>query len=316
MRLSPHGARNYHRAALLYLLVEGLMSDLFLLITQEGLLGRVQCISLGYNLAGIMSMVFEMVETMNWMGEKTRCLVKRLLFNYETALVGELICSGLMQQYLTSLNRSSLKDSSREAEKASYYVMSLVGHGAIALGCVLVITSARVLGAIGFVRWKYGSLAVLAAPCSVDATLGVRCKQILLGGYAWKNGELFYKVETLKKFGIVKVVEEDGDEFLAHNKVEWGIPPRDDLVVIGAVADLRAVPCKTRVCSGVVSMFDRVLGGGAVEARNNQQHVGKWCFYYEVRVSALGYYNTNWPMFLFIAVNVRAKSHGGHDAVQ
>ncbi|KAG6953700.1 hypothetical protein JG687_00012232, partial [Phytophthora cactorum] len=42
MRLSAHGANIYQRMGLAYLLVEGLMSDLFLLATQEGFLGRVQ----------------------------------------------------------------------------------------------------------------------------------------------------------------------------------------------------------------------------------------------------------------------------------
>lgn len=65
MRLSAHGARNYHRAALLYLLVEGLMSDLFLLIAQDGLLAKLQYISLGYNLSGVLSILFEMVEATN-----------------------------------------------------------------------------------------------------------------------------------------------------------------------------------------------------------------------------------------------------------
>ncbi|KAF1783557.1 hypothetical protein GQ600_14387 [Phytophthora cactorum] len=55
----------------------GLMSDVFLLITQEGPVGQVQCISLGYNLAGLLLMLFEMVELD---GEKVRILVKRLLF--------------------------------------------------------------------------------------------------------------------------------------------------------------------------------------------------------------------------------------------
>ncbi|GMF52460.1 unnamed protein product [Phytophthora fragariaefolia] len=121
MRLSAHGARNYHRAALTYLLVEGLMSDLFMLIAQDGIFAKVQYISLGYNLAGVLSMLFEMVETMKWMGEKPRCLVKRLIFNYETALLGELVCSAAMQFYLTSLNKSSLKGSKPLAEAVSGY---------------------------------------------------------------------------------------------------------------------------------------------------------------------------------------------------
>ncbi|KAE9009557.1 hypothetical protein PR001_g16410, partial [Phytophthora rubi] len=64
LRLSAHGARNYHRAAILYLLVEGLMSDLFMLIAQDGFIAKVQYISLGYNLSGVLSMLFEMVESM------------------------------------------------------------------------------------------------------------------------------------------------------------------------------------------------------------------------------------------------------------
>ncbi|KAG2815029.1 hypothetical protein PC129_g8531 [Phytophthora cactorum] len=148
MRLSAHGARNYHRTVLVYLLVEGLMSDLFMLIAQDGLLAKVQYISLGYNLSGIMSMLFEMVETMNWMRETLRCLIKRLLFNYETALIGELVCSAAMQFYLTGLNKSSLQRSKPVAQAVSYYVWSLVGHGIIVLGIVSVITSIRSIGAI------------------------------------------------------------------------------------------------------------------------------------------------------------------------
>lgn len=100
MRLSAYDARNYHRVphgvALLYLLVEGLMGDLFLLIAQEGIIGRLQYISLGYNLSGVMSMLYEMIETMHWLGEKMRSLIKRLLFNYETMLLGECICAAAM----------------------------------------------------------------------------------------------------------------------------------------------------------------------------------------------------------------------------
>ncbi|POM70054.1 LOW QUALITY PROTEIN: Hypothetical protein PHPALM_13581 [Phytophthora palmivora] len=110
MRLSAHGAKNYQRVGLAYLLVEGLMSDLFLLTTQEGVLGRLQCISLGYNLAGIMSMLFEMIESMHWLRERNRCFFRRVLFNHETMLVGELMCAGGMQFFVTSLNRSSLEE--------------------------------------------------------------------------------------------------------------------------------------------------------------------------------------------------------------
>ncbi|RLN98598.1 hypothetical protein BBJ28_00007202 [Nothophytophthora sp. Chile5] len=262
MRLSAHGARNYHRAALLYLLVEGLMSDLFMLIAQDGLFAKVQYISLGYNLSGVLSMLFEMVETMHWMGERVRSLIKRLLFNYETALMGELVCSGAMQYYLTSLNRSSLQSSRPVAEAVSYYVWSLVGHGIIVLGIVAVIVSVRVLGAIVTVMWKFGSLRIFIAPCCVDTTLGVRCKMILLAGYVWEDGKLCYKIETLKSFGVLKMIEEDGGEFLVLNRLYWFSIPREDMFVIGVVSGHSVEPCSERPCTSLVSMFSRSLGGG------------------------------------------------------
>ncbi|KAG3183161.1 hypothetical protein PC128_g14326 [Phytophthora cactorum] len=42
-----------------------------------------------------------------------------------------------MQYYLTTLNRSRLRDTDSEAKAVSYYAMSLVGHGIIALGSAL-----------------------------------------------------------------------------------------------------------------------------------------------------------------------------------
>ncbi|RLN87080.1 hypothetical protein BBJ28_00017927 [Nothophytophthora sp. Chile5] len=261
MRLAAHGANNYQRAAILYLLVEGVMSDLFLLIAQEGVIGRLQYISLGYNLSGVLSMLFEMIETMLWMGERTRCLVKRLLFNYETVLIGELVCAGAMQQYLTSLNRSDFRRSAPIAHAVSHYVWSLVGHGSIVLGCVLVLVSSRALGAIGFTRWTFGSFAVLAAPCCVDETLGVRTKEVMLGGYVWENRKLYYKASTLKAFGILKAVEEDGREYFALHKLHWIAIPRHDLFLLGSVWGQRVRPCSERHFSGTVSMFSHALGG-------------------------------------------------------
>ncbi|KAL3673734.1 hypothetical protein V7S43_001430 [Phytophthora oleae] len=237
------------------------MSDLFLLITQEGLTGRIQSISLGYNLAGIMSTLFEMVESMNWMREKTRCFVKRLLFNYETALVGELLTASLIQFYLTSLNRSSLRHTEAEAKAVSYYIMSLVGHGCIALGCVFVIVCTRLIGSLAFIRWRYGSLALLTKSCCVDTALGSRAKLILLAGYVWEGGELYYKVSPLKAFDISKLTEEDGSEFLAYSKLHWFSIPRNSLVVFGTVSGTNVASCDERPCSGVVSDFEQVLGG-------------------------------------------------------
>ncbi|KAE9331782.1 hypothetical protein PR003_g14839 [Phytophthora rubi] len=172
MRLSAHGAKNFHRLVLVFLLVDqGVMSDFFLLSTQEGLFGRIQSISLGYNLAGVMSMLFEMVETMNWMNEKSRCQVKRLLFNYETVLIGEFITSAVLQYYLTSLSRSQLKNTQPAAEVVSYYVMGLAGHLVLALGCLTIIVSTRAIGAITFVWWRFGTFRVLTKTCSVESTL-------------------------------------------------------------------------------------------------------------------------------------------------
>ncbi|EGZ09630.1 hypothetical protein PHYSODRAFT_522232, partial [Phytophthora sojae] len=260
LRLSAHGARNYHRAAILYLLVEGLMSDLFMLIAQDGFIAKIQYISLGYNLSGVLSMLFEMVESMKWLSEKWRCLVKRLVFNYETALVGEFCCAAAMQSYLTLLNRSSLKHTQPE-EAASYYVWSLAGHGVIVLGIVATIVSIRATGALIAVRFTFGSLKPFTTACSVDSALGVRSKMILLSGYVWVDGELRYKVETLKSFGIVSIEEEDGASCLVIHKLRWLAIPRQDMIVIGEVHESRVQPCIERPCTGVVSVFDRTLGG-------------------------------------------------------
>ncbi|KAG1708211.1 hypothetical protein DVH05_024894 [Phytophthora capsici] len=272
MRLSAHGARNYHRAVLVYLLVEGLMSDLFMLIAQDGLLAKVQYISLGYNLSGVLSMLFEMVETMNWMGEKLRCLIKRLLFNYETALLGELACSAAMQFYLTGLNKSSLKGSKPVAEAVSYYVWSLVGHGIIVLGIVFVITSIRSLGAVINVRIFFGSFALLLTPCCVDTAIGPRCKMIMLSGYVWEDGKLFYKAETLKAFGVLKIVEEDGASFIAIHRLHWVAIPFD-LMVFGELHGHNVTQCGGRPCHGTVTMVGRTLGGPTVENSPSVKHI-------------------------------------------
>ncbi|KAG7402307.1 hypothetical protein PHYBOEH_000015 [Phytophthora boehmeriae] len=266
MRLSAHGARNYHRFALVYLLVEGLMSDLFMLIAQDGFLAKVQYISLGYNLSGVLSILFELVESMNWMREKTRCLIKRLLFNYETALIGEFACAAAMQFYLTGLNKSSLRHTRKTAEAVSYYVWSLVGHGIIVLGIVAVIVSIRSLGAIITVRCHFRSFSPLLAPCSVDTVLGIRSKMILLGGYKWENGQLYYARDTLKAFGLLMMQEEHGEQFMLIHKLHWIEVPRGELLVIGKVDGHCVVRCPQRPCTGAVSMFGRSLGGSASPA--------------------------------------------------
>ncbi|EGZ30633.1 hypothetical protein PHYSODRAFT_323980 [Phytophthora sojae] len=180
------------------------MSDFFLLSTQEGLFGRIQSISLGYNLAGLMPMVFEMVETMNWMSEKLRCQVKRLLFNYETALIGEFITAAVLQHYLTTLSRSQLKDTQPAAEVVSYYLMGLAGHIVLALGCLTIIVSTRAIVSV-------------------------------LGGYIWEDGELYYRPGVLKALGVLKVVEPDGTELFVHMTLHWISIPCDNLTVLWTV---------------------------------------------------------------------------------
>ncbi|OWZ16633.1 hypothetical protein PHMEG_0009547 [Phytophthora megakarya] len=269
MRLSAHGARNFHRLLLLFLLVDqGVMSDFFLLSTQEGLFGRIQSISLGYNLSGVMSMLFEMVETMNWMHEKLRCQTKKLLFNYETVLIGEFITAGVLQVYLTGLSKSRLRDTVPAAELVSYYVMGLVGHIVLALGCLSIIIATRAIGAIIFVKLQFGTLRVLEKTCSVDAALGARSKLILLSGYHWENGELYYKPSVLKALGILKAVEPDGCVCFVHTKLHWVSIPQDNLVVLGTVTHKCVEPCLERQCSGIVSLFDHTLGGPATNTRN------------------------------------------------
>lgn len=235
MRLSAHSATNYHRFVLVYILLEGVMSELFMLIALEGIMGRIQYISLGYNLSGVMSMIFETIESMQCLGEKMRCCLKRVLFNHETVMIGELVCAGAMQKYLTSLNRTSLKDTNPEATVASYYV-----------------------------RCRHGSFAVLTAPCCIDTIMGVRCKLIMLAGYVYENGKLYYSSRTLAAFGILRLVEEDGSEYLAFHKLNW-ISPTQELFVIGVVSKQRVAPCEERQCDGLVSMFDCRLGGNIGE---------------------------------------------------
>jgi hypothetical protein len=264
MRLCAHGTTNYHRLAMLYMLIEGVMSDLFLLIAQDGLLSRIQYVSLGYNLSGVLSMLFEIIESMNWMREKTRLLLKRLIFTYETSLLGEFLSAGLMQHYLTWINQSSLRKSRPR---------SLIGHSVIVLGLTAFVIVVRVVWGAIYTWWHHGTLHVLTAPCCVDTTLGVRSKMVMLGGYVWEHGQLYYKTEALKSFGILKMVEEDGEEFLVFRKVHWFTIPRCDLYVIGSVSGHSVEPCSARPCTGPVTLFDRHPGGIVRRAGLNRPRV-------------------------------------------
>ncbi|KAG7388722.1 hypothetical protein PHYPSEUDO_011915 [Phytophthora pseudosyringae] len=261
MRLSADGTTNYHRIAILYMLLEGLMSDLFLLIAQDGLLSRIQYVSLGYNLSGVLSMLFELFESIHWLREKTRLVLKRLIFCYETSLIGEFLSAGLMQHYLTWINQSDLRHSRPTALAVSYYVWSLIGHGVIVLGLTAFVISVRITWTTIYTRWHHGTLKVLTAPCCVDTTLGVRSKMIMLGGYCWEDDKLYYKTGALTSFGIMKTIEEDGAEYLVFRKVHWITVPRNDLYVIGNVSDDCVEPCRERLCTSPLTLFDHRLGG-------------------------------------------------------
>lgn len=261
LRLSAHGATNYQRAVLLYLLVEGIMSDLFLVAATDGSFIWLQYVSLGYNLSGVLLLLFEMVESMGWLSESYRLFLKRLLFSYESSLHGELLNAIWQSHILTSLNRSDLKQTNSVSLAVSYYLWSLGGHGVIVLCFIGFIMSVRILRAVTYVRWKHGRISdIFRAPCCVDTVYGVRNKMTKLAGYQWENGKLYYKPDALKSFGLLKM-EENGSQFLVLNKVHWFKVQPDDFMVIGTVAEKRVEPCTERPCTGVISFFDRNLGG-------------------------------------------------------
>ncbi|GMF47382.1 unnamed protein product [Phytophthora fragariaefolia] len=265
LRLSAHGATNYQRALLLYFLAEGLMSDLFLLVANDGVFTRVQYISLGYNLSGLLLLLFEIIENMKWMSERWRYFIKRLLFNYESSLLGECLSAIGQEHYITELNRSSMKDTRPAALAVSYYAWSLVGHGAFILSFFAFIIAVRAVWSACYVRWKHGSLwNIFFQPCCIDSTLGMRNKMTMLGGYLWDNGKLNYSVDGLKAFGLLKV-EGNDNEFLAVRKLNWFTIPVDDMVIIGTVLRQCTVPCDEKPYAGIVVFFDRGLGGCYVE---------------------------------------------------
>ncbi|KAK1934224.1 hypothetical protein P3T76_011427 [Phytophthora citrophthora] len=261
VRFVPHNATNYFRIVVFYVLVEGVMADLFLLIAQDGLFAKTQYISLGYNLSGVMSMVFEMLESMKCLPEKTRLVMKRLLFSYETSLVGELLSAAAMSEYLTWINRSDVGKSRPVALAVSYYVWSLVGHGILVLSFIAFISFIRIFLAFGYLLCTHRSWKVVTAPCSVDTILGSRNKMTMLGGYAWQNHQLFYNCEALKAFGIMKLVEEDGAEYFVVHRIASILVRREEFVVIGSVRGSYVEPCEERQCHGRLSLFNRRLGG-------------------------------------------------------
>ncbi|KAE9354231.1 hypothetical protein PR003_g3467 [Phytophthora rubi] len=266
IRLTAHGATNYQRAALLYLIVEGIMTDLFLIIANDGWTSRVQYASMGYNLSGLMLLLFEMLESMSWLSERWRLRIKRIFFSYETALVGEFISALVFQTFLSSLNGSDLNRSKPTALAVSYYFWSLICHAIVVVSVVSIISSVRVPWAVLYVWFKYQSLAVLSEPCCIDTALGVRSRIMLLGGYRWEDGKLYYNPAALKALGMLKM-EDDGVEYLVLHKLYWFRVPRDNLIGIGVMTGPRVEPCNERPCTGIVSFLDRRLGGASIQTK-------------------------------------------------
>ncbi|KAG2829825.1 hypothetical protein PC112_g7936 [Phytophthora cactorum] len=220
LRLTAHGATKLHRVALLYLLIEGLMGDLFLLIANNGLLSKIQYVSLGYNLSGLLLVAFEIIESTNWLRERTRVFIKRLLFCYESSLLGEIVGAALQQSFLTRLNGSrALKKSNHVNLAVSHYVWSIVGHSIYVLSVIGFIMLIRSLWTIVYVWWKHRTWSVFTASCCVDTALGKRNKMTLLGGYHWYDGKLYYKPDALRSFGLLKMEGEDGSECLVLRKL-------------------------------------------------------------------------------------------------
>ncbi|KAE8883592.1 hypothetical protein PF003_g32238 [Phytophthora fragariae] len=246
------------------------MTDLFLLIANDGILTKIQYVSMGYNLSALLVMVFEMFETTTWLCEKWRLRIKRLLFSYETAFVGEVFTAALQQYSLTLLNRSNFRESRPAALAISYYAWSLVGHGVFVLIIIALVVSVRALWALTYVWLNQHTWAVFTAPCCVDSTLKLRNKMFLLGGYRWENGKLYYTMSALKAFGLLKMEEEYGAEFLVLRKIHWFKVLKDDLFIIGAISNQRVEKCAERPCTGITSFCDRKLGGVGDEGENHQ----------------------------------------------
>ncbi|GMF33334.1 unnamed protein product [Phytophthora fragariaefolia] len=252
LRLSAHGATNYQRVALLYLVIEGIMTDLFLIIANDGWATRIQYTSLGYNLSGLMLLLFEMLEKMRWLTEAWRMRVKRLVFSYESSLVGELVAALAFQYFLTGLNKSELKRSKPEA--------LAVSSSAFCDNVCMVQTSIT---------------CYVSQPCCVDMALGMRSRIVLLGGYHWEDGKLFYEQMALKAFGMLKM-EENGVQYLLLHKLHWFAVPRETLVGIGVISSERVEPCNERPCTGIISFLDRKLGGISANTDSNYRTQQSW----------------------------------------
>lgn len=287
-RLAAHGASNFQRAGLLYALVESLMTDLFLLIAKDGAGARTQFASLGYNLACVLSLLFEMLEATKLLGRTSHRIIRRLFFNVETGLLGELLCALLLQHYLTTLNQSpQMRDSLERGEALSFYIWSLVGHGAIVLGLASFILGVRAVGALIVSKLVLGSIRAIAAPNCVEEAQRGRSKSAIIKGYVRhpNRSELYMTRDTLKAFGLLQMQlspvaarrsSDNGDSVLdvnreayvdnfvvlVHPRTEW-VSTRQSIVwdAVGYVVSDHVVPTKSFPSVGSATFCNHALGG-------------------------------------------------------
>jgi hypothetical protein len=276
-RLVPHQASTTQCLLVIYFVLEGLMADLFLQITKYGVAVRLQYFSIGYNLASLLSLLFELIvrrmtKKRAWSQATGRVVLtaRRVFFNIETGFIGEVLCAGVLHRYLDGLNRSRLQDSITPVQAVSFYVWSLVAHAIVVLGLAGIILGVRAVLALAIVRVRFGSVHVLTALNSIEMTLGERMRAVMLSGYVWRDGELLYSREALKAFGLLRSHHPDVEagngvhESLVHIETKWwGSMARRNLVVIGRIVGNRVEPCAPRPCDGHVKFSDRALGGVA-----------------------------------------------------
>lgn len=271
-RLTAHDATNLQRIGVLYLLVEAFMADLFVLITTEGVFALVQCISLCYNLAGMISILFEMIETSSFF--RSRCprfvrTSKRLLYSSELTMIGELLLVTGLQTYITTLNHSKLQDTQHVALAISYYAWGLLGHAIVAATMIFFLFLVRSIGAVIVIWHKFRTLEPLTAPCSVEYALGVCQKLILLSGYCWndKTG-LIYSKTSLAAYGIMAAKADNGfnaEQYIVSERIGWIASSKGVFVTRAVICGQQLAECVPQTLVNAATRFcDRDLGGPLV----------------------------------------------------
>lgn len=268
-RLTAHRATNLYRGMIVYAMLESLMGDLFLLISKKGISARVQLASICYNIAGQISLQFEMSERSPQLSDKAYRTIRRLLFNHETAFIGEIVSAIAMPHYVDVLNHSSFRNSIGSARAVSLYVWSLVGHMALIFGLLAVVFSVRAIGALLIVCLRYEDIRVLTAPNSVESALRGRLKVVFLSGYVWQNGHLFYSCKALAALGLQRTEPdiEDDREMLVQYQAEWWSSSRrlKQVVVARIVGGHTVEKCEPYPTRADTVFCDRILGASPGE---------------------------------------------------